>query len=139
MHELDASLTRGCVVRLLVDSRILSNPARVSRNKFAVILNVDCTDTEIFFALTGTGSDFFEPTEALRIEAGEYSFFPQETFLNLRLIFSKTLIKLRELHDEKKLTVKGVLNEAHLREIDMKLRMSALVVGRQKERILPSG
>jgi hypothetical protein len=137
VHILDASLARGCVVRLLLDRRILLDPEIGTRYKFAVVLNIDCSEAEIFFALTTSSSDHFEPTEGLRIQQEDYPFFPKETFLNLRQIFNKPLIDLRRLLDEGRLSVEGSLSEEHLREVDMKLRMSALVAGRLKERVLP--
>jgi hypothetical protein len=101
------------------------------KQKYCVVLNARLPDDPIFYAHSTTRLRTYESGEwdvdILRIPAGSYSFFSEETVLNLRSIKNKRVAELRTLMDRRQLFVCGDLSEAHMRELNTKIRCSSLL------------
>jgi hypothetical protein len=127
---------RGAILRFQMKC---DDPARDVRNKFAVVLNKDLSETETLLALTTSQihkykSPFLEG-DVLRIDQGKYACFSEPTIVSLREIRIEQIELLKDKAGKGLLTFEGVMTDTDMTEIDQKLAASRLIEGNILKRI----
>ena len=124
-----ATLSHGSVFHAFHDDS--------GKGKFFILLNATWPDHEVHSVLCTSQLDFFADgqldSQILRIPAGVYPFFPKDTIVDFRRLWS---VALTTLCAAQGFSVKGELSAADLKECDHRVRCALQLTGRQKKLLL---
>jgi hypothetical protein len=141
----DAAFTQACqrgvVLRFLMSD--LDDPNRDTRNKFAVVLNVDPSDPEILLVLTTSNVELFRSAakwvgdSILELSAGSYPWTTKDTVIDLRSVRPYPVEAFKKMYSAGKLDFHGPLSKVDLERIDDILRTSRDLTPAEKKRVVP--
>ncbi len=103
------------------------------KEKYLLILNLDCIDTNIYHLLFTSKVEFYEKPShiaelakknSILIEPDETEIFPLQTRLDCREVYSIARDELLERFHQGKMTFEGILPEEIIKRTDNKLRNS---------------
>ncbi len=112
-----------------------------TKNKFLVLLNRDCSCSEIYYFLTTSQTKFYVSNRKLRkyfvfVAENAVSFFPLPTLIDCRYAESISRDKLREKYGNRELEFKGMLPEPFITKITDIVKTSRLIPKRTKKLVL---
>jgi len=111
------------------------------KNKFLVLLNHDCSQSEIYYFLTTSQTKFYESTRKFKkyfvlVPENIVSFFPLLTLLDCTYVEWISRDKLREKYGNRELEFKGMLPEIFMTKVIDIIKTSRLIPKRTKKLIL---
>ena len=112
-----------------------------TKNKFLVILNRDCSSSEIYYFLTTSQTKFYLSNRKLRkyfvfVPENTVSFFSLPTLIDARRAEWISRDKLREKYGNRELEFKGMLPELFIAKISDIVKTSRLIPKRTKKLVL---
>lgn len=141
LEHFDGQLCRGCILRYKAAEE-LSDPDCQARFKFALVLNVDCSESTILLAYTTSETDFFDRNLQFqylihRWHPGAYPWIVVPTILSLKELYEVARERLKQHIQAGELTFEGTLSLADMAIVEAILDRSPLIAPRTKKRILP--
>ena len=111
------------------------------KNKFLVLLNHDCSQSEIYYFLTTSQTKLYKSTRKFKkyfvfVPDNTVSFFSRPTLINCMELESISRDKLREKYGNRELEFKGMLPESFMNKVIDILKTSRLIAEKTKKLIL---
>lgn len=140
--DLESSLRRGLVLRLVLDTSVLDDPEITTREKFVVVLNHLCPDDPIYFVMATSNLDRFKTVihlanEVVALDPARYGFLNRPTALDFTSIKRMALGDISSLHAKGLAHVAGQLEADDLTRCDEVIRRSRFIEPRILPLILP--
>lgn len=112
-----------------------------TKNKFLIVLNHDCNQSEIYYFLPTSQMKFYVSKRKLRkyfvfVPGNTVSFFPFPTLIDCRHAECISRDKLREKYGNGELEFKGMLPEIFMAKVIDIIKTSRLIPKRTKKLIL---
>lgn len=110
------------------------------KNKFLILLNRDCSQSEIYYFLTTSQTKFYKSTRRFKeyfvfVPENTVSFFSRPTLIDCRHPELVSRNKLREKYGNRELRFKGMLPEPFMTKVVNIVKASSLIAERTKELI----
>ena len=107
--------------------------------KYIVVLNKHSADSTTVLFLTTSQTDYYDRfphVDHIRIKPNTFTFFPKETVLDCREVFSMERKDLKRRYQEAALKFVGALSQECMDQIDRLVASSRFISRRHKKMIL---